>query len=104
MRHFVVMILFASNTMLFAAGPPDLLVAIRNGDHSQVRKLIEAGGGVNTVDTDGTTAVMHSVIESDVDMIELLIEKGGKGKLKNALGFTGLMYGPTKPAQTRGFV
>ena len=43
MRHFVVTSLFASTTMLFAADPPDLLVAIRNGDHSQVRKLIEAG-------------------------------------------------------------
>ena len=36
------MFLFASNAMLFAAGPPDLLVAIRNGDHSQVQKLIAA--------------------------------------------------------------
>src|SRR5256712_1028845 len=101
MRHFVVMILFASNTMLFAAGPPDLLVAIRNGDHSQVRKLIEAGGDVNTVDTDGTTALMHSVIESDVNMMKLLIEKGANVNLKNALDSTALMYAATNLAKTR---
>jgi len=66
MRHFVVMILFASNTTLFAVGPPDLLVAIRNGDHSQVRKLIEAGGDVNTVDHDGTTALKTVALSGGV--------------------------------------
>jgi len=100
MRH-VGMILFASNTMLFAAGPPDLLVAIRNGDHSQVRKLIEAGGDVNTVDNDGTTALMHSVIESDVRMMKLLIDKGANVNMKNALDSTALMYAATNLAKTR---
>src|SRR2546428_8398269 len=104
MRHFVVMILFASNTMLFAAGPPDLLVAIRNGDHSQVRKLIEAGGDVNTVDTHGTTALMHSVIESDLNKMKLLIEKGANVNLKNALDSTALVYTAPHPAQTPGFL
>jgi ankyrin repeat protein len=101
MRHFVVMILFASNTMLFAAGPPDLLVAIRNGDHSQVRKLIEAAGDVNTVDNDGTTALMHSVIESDVKMMKLLIDKGANVNMKNSLDSTALMYAATNLAKTR---
>jgi ankyrin repeat protein len=100
-RHFVVMILFASNTMLFAAGPPDLLVAIRNGDHSQVRKLIEAAGDVNTVDHDGTTALMHSVIESDVKMMKLLIDKGANVNMKNSLDSTALMYAATNLAKTR---
>jgi ankyrin repeat protein len=101
MRHFVVMTLFASNTILFAAGPPDLLVAIRNGDHSQVRKLIEAAGDVNTVDNDGTTALMHSVIESDVKMMKLLIDKGANVNVKNSLDSTALMYAATNLAKTR---
>jgi ankyrin repeat protein len=101
MRHFVLMILFASNTMLVAAGPSDLLVAIRNGDHSQVRKLIEAGADVNTVDNDGTTALMHSVIESDVRMMKLLIDKGANVNMKNALDSTALMYAATNLAKTR---
>jgi uncharacterized protein len=66
--------------------------AIRNGDHSQVRQLIEAGGDVNTVDHDGTTALMHSVIESDVRMMKLLIEKGAGVNMKNAQDSTALMY------------
>lgn len=101
MRHVFLMILFASNTMLFAAGPSDLLVALRNGDHSQVRKLIEAGADVNTVDDDGTTALMHSVIESDVRMMKLLIEKRANVNLKNALDSTALMYAATNLAKTR---
>jgi len=95
------MILFATNTMVFAAGTPDLLVAVRNGDHSQVRKLIVAGGDVNTVDHDGTTALMHSVLESDVTMMKLLIDKGANVNTKNALDSTALMYAVTNLAKTR---
>ena len=101
MRHFVVLMLFASNSILFAAGPPDLLVAIRNGDHAQVRKLIETGADVNTVDKDGTTALMHSVIESDVKMMKLLIDKGANVNMKNSLDSTALMYAATNLAKTR---
>src|SRR6266705_2846819 len=101
MRHFVVLMLFASNSILFAAGSPDLLMAIRNGDHAQVRKLIEAGADVNTVDGDGTTALMHSVIESDVNMMKLLIESGANVNAKNGLDSTALMYASTNLAKTR---
>src|SRR6266581_4285918 len=101
MRHFVVLMLFASNSILFAAGSPDLLVATRNGDHAQVRKLIETGADVNTVDKDGTTALMHSVIESDVKMMKLLIDKGANVNLKNSLDSTALMYAATNLAKTR---
>jgi len=101
MRHFVVLMLFASNSILFAAGSPDLLVATRNGDHAQVRKLIETGADVNTVDKDGTTALMHSVIESDVKMMKLLIDKGANVNMKNSLDSTALMYAATNLAKTR---
>src|SRR5260370_32540647 len=101
MRHFGLLILFASNTVLFAAGSPDLVVAIRNGDHARVRKLISAGADVNTVDKDGTTALMHSVIESDVKMTKLLIDKGANVNAKNSLDSTALMYAATNLAKTR---
>src|SRR5262252_9409580 len=100
MRHFV-MILFVSKTILFAAGSPDLLVAIRNGDHAQVRRLSEAHADVNAVDSDGTTALMHSVIESDVKMMKLLIDKGANVNVKNSEDSTALMYAATNLAKTR---
>ena len=101
MRHFVVLILFASTPTLFAAGSPDLLVAIRNGDHAQVRKLIGASADVNTVDKDGTTALMHSVIESDVKMMKLLIDKGANVNMKNSQDSTALMYAATNLPKAR---
>src|SRR2546426_1502622 len=101
MRRFVVLMLFASNTILFAAGSADLLTAIRNGDYAQVRKLIEAGADVNTADKDGTTALMHSVVESDARMLRLLIDKGANVNMKNAQDSTALMYAATNLAKAR---
>src|SRR5205809_2227250 len=101
MRRFVVLMLFASNTILFAAGSADLLTASRSGDYAQVRKLIESGADVNSADKDGTTALMHSVIESDVRMMKLLIDKGANVNMKNSQDSTALMYAATNLAKTR---
>jgi len=102
MRRGLIALLFSSvNAVLFAAGSPDLLIGIRNGDHSGVQKLLAAGVDVNTVDSDGTTALMHSVIESDVKMMKLLIDHGAKVNAKNASDSTALMYAATNLAKTR---
>ena len=102
MRRLALLIfLFAGDTVLFAAGSPDLLVAIRNGDHVQVQKLLGTGADVNTVDNDGTTALMHSVLESDVKMMNLLIGHGANVNAKNALASTALMYAATNLAKAR---
>src|SRR5438093_4036452 len=101
MRRFVVLMLFASNTILFAARSADLLTAIRNGDYAQVRKLLESGADVNTADKDGTTELMHSVIESDVRMMKLLIDKGANINMKNSQDSTALMYAAANSAKTR---
>ncbi len=84
-----------------AAGSPDLLIAIRNGDHSQVQKLLGAGADANTLDSEGTSALMHSVIESDLKMMKLLIDRGANVNAKNALDSTALMYAATNLAKTR---
>src|SRR5262249_47231734 len=94
-------LLFLANTVLIGAGSPDLLVAIRNGDHSLTQKLLLTGADVNSVDSDGTTALMHAVIESDVKMMALLIDHGANVNAKNALDSTALMYAATDPAKTR---
>src|SRR2546421_468038 len=78
--------------VLFSAASPDLLVAIRNGDHSQVQKLLTAGADVNTADSDGTTALMHAVIESDVKMMKLLVDQNANVNAKNSADSTALMY------------
>ena len=100
-RVLIVLLIFAVDALLFAAGSPDLLVGIRNGDHSGVQKLLAAGADVNTVDSDGTTALMHSVIESDVKMMKLLIDHGAKVNAKNTSDSTALMYAATNLPKTR---
>ena len=68
--------LVLASTALVGAGPPNLLTAIRNGDEALVQQLLRAGADVNTADGDGTTPLMHAVIEADVNMMKLLIERG----------------------------
>ena len=91
MSRLLVLLLMAHSALL-AAGSPELLVAIRNGDHSRAQKLLRAGAGVNTVDSDGTTALMHAVIESDVKMMKLLMDHGANVNAKNSADSTALMY------------
>jgi ankyrin repeat protein len=87
-----VMLFVIAVTTLFGAESRDLLLAIRDGDHARVQKLLRAGADVNTRDFDGTTALMHSVIESDVTMMKLLLDSGAEVNAKNTLGSTALMY------------
>jgi ankyrin repeat protein len=95
------MVLFTAGTVLFAADSRDLLVAIRNGDSPQVQKLLGAGADANIADGDGTSALMHAVIESDVNVMKLLIEGGANVNARNALDSTALMYAATNVAKTR---
>ena len=99
LRAFMLAVL--SSAMLLAADARDLLVAIRRGDYQQVQGLLRSGADVNTADNDGTTALMHSVIESDVNMMKLLIDSGADVNAKNALDSTALMYAATNLAKTR---
>ena len=102
MRRLVLLIFFlAGDAVLFSASSSDLLIAIRNGNHVQVEKLLGTGADVNTADNDGTTALMHSVIESDVKMMKVLIGHGANVNAKNALASTALMYAATNLAKAR---
>jgi ankyrin repeat protein len=93
--------LFLIVTTLFGAGSPDLLLAIRDGDHARVQELLRAGADVNTTDADGTTALMHSVIESDVTMMKLLLDSGAEVNARNSQGSTALMYAAVSLDKTR---
>jgi ankyrin repeat protein len=94
-------ILSIAGPVLWAAAQPDLLTAIRNGDHAQANQFLRAGTDANSADRDGTTALMHAVIESDVKMMQLLIDRGANVSAKNAFDSTALLYAATSLAKTR---
>jgi ankyrin repeat protein len=94
-------LIFAVAAVLAAADSRDLFLAIRAGDHAQVQKLLRAGADVNAADGDGTTALMHSVIESDGKMMALLLNSGAGINAKNALDSTALMYAAVNLEKTR---
>jgi len=85
-------LLFMAAAVLIAADPHDLFVAIRDGDHVRVQNLLRSGADVNAADADGTTALMHSVIESDVKMMKLLLDSGADVNAKNGQDSTALLY------------
>jgi ankyrin repeat protein len=96
-----VMLFFMAVITLFGADSRDLLLAIRDGNHARVQKLLRAGIDVNTRDADGTTALMHSVIESDVTMMKLLVDSGAEVNATNTQGSSALMYAAVNLEKTR---
>jgi len=100
MSRFLAFLLLATVALSGADSPP-LLVAVRNGDHATVQRLLGSGADPNTADADGTTALMHATIESDVAMMTLLIDRGAGISAKNALESTALLYAATDLAKTR---
>ena len=95
------LIFFIAVTTFAQADSHDLLVAIRDGDHARVQKLLSGGADANTRDADGTTALMHSAIESDGPMMKLLLDSRADVNAKNALGSTALMYAAVSLEKTR---
>ena len=100
MSRFLVFLLLATVALSGADSPP-LLLAVRSGDHATVQKLLASGADPNTADADGTTALMHATIESDVRMMTLLLDRGAGINAKNALESTVLLYAATDLAKTR---
>ncbi len=94
-------ILLSAGMVAHAASGPELLSEIHSGNHAGVRKLLRDGADVNTADADGTTALMHAVVDADVDMVKLLVEAGAKVSVSNAAGSTALIYAAPSLAKTQ---
>ncbi|MBV9504010.1 MAG: ankyrin repeat domain-containing protein [Acidobacteriia bacterium] len=96
-----VMLFFIAALPLLGADSADLFVAIRNGDHAAVQNLLRAGVAVNVKDAGGTTALMHSVLESDLAMMNLLLDAGAEVNTANSQDSTALMYAAVNLEKTR---
>ena len=73
-----------------AAGRPALVDAVRSGEISAVRALIEKKADVNAAEGDGATALHWAAYRDDLAMTDLLLRAGANVNAANDLGATPL--------------
>jgi ankyrin repeat protein len=74
---------------VFAAGQ-SVVDAVRNQDAASVRSLIQRRADVNTVDVDGTTALIYAAHQNDLDLVKALLGAGANAKAANRYQVTAL--------------
>ncbi|MEQ1757646.1 MAG: ankyrin repeat domain-containing protein [Vicinamibacterales bacterium] len=65
--------------------------AAKAGDRAAVRRLVAGGANVNTPASDGSTALLWAVYNSDIEMVRSLIAAGAKVDAANRYGMTPLL-------------
>ncbi|HEX4949330.1 MAG TPA: ankyrin repeat domain-containing protein, partial [Blastocatellia bacterium] len=63
-----------------------LNTAIRDGELKQVKTLLAQGVNINAQDADGTTPLMHAVVNAEADCVKLLLDQGADPNLSNKAG------------------
>src|SRR5262245_62003966 len=90
MRLSVIVVVMALIAPLAgAAGRAPLIEAVKNGDLTAVRKLLETSA-VNVAEPDGTTALHWAANRGDVAIVKALLAAGANPKAVTALGVTPL--------------
>ena len=84
--------------MLIAA---ELVTAIRNGDASVIRTLLDDGADVNARDAEGNTPLILASLYASPECVELLIDKGADVNAANKAGATALIRAATSYDKTR---
>lgn len=69
-----------------------LNTAIRDGNLTHVKSLLAKGANINAPDADGTTPLMHAVVNAEADCVKLLLDQGADPNLSNKAGATALMW------------
>ena len=72
-----------------------LVDAVKRGDASAVRALLQAKTDGNSAEADGTTALHWAVRRADVATVELLLKAGAKAGAANRYGITPLYLAST---------
>jgi ankyrin repeat protein len=80
---------------------PELLQALRNGDHRAVARLAASGADVNAADEDGATALMYAAAFSTLADLRLLVDHQANVNAANANGSTALMWAAGDAAKLR---
>src|SRR5262245_22110460 len=85
--------LFVVTISAQADGPRDALFdAIHRGAVGEVERSIAGGANPNSVDADGTPALMAATLFADAEMVGLLLEHGADPNGVGPAGTTALMW------------
>lgn len=76
-----------------------LLSAIQRGDVRTVRGLLKKGVDSNTVDGDGTPALMEAALYSTAEMMRALLDAGANVNSRDKSGATALIWAAGDPAK-----
>ncbi len=66
--------------------------AVKDGDHNEVKKIIEAGIDVNAEDKNGWTALMFASQEGHTDIARLLLKNGADVTAQNNEWGTAMVF------------
>ncbi len=69
-----------------------LFAAIRSGSNADVARLLKAGASANSVDAEGTPALMAATLFGGADLVKLLLERGADPNRAGIGGTTALMW------------
>ena len=70
---------------------PALCDAAASGDMARVRELLAGGASLDSVDEDGTTALMAAAFAGETAIVRLLLDQGADTNLQDESGLTALM-------------
>lgn len=88
-------VLGAWSVVAAAAGGPELLDAVKQGNKVTVRALLKQRADVKAVESDGTTALHWAVQADDLEMTQLLLRAGANANAANRFGVTPLSLAAT---------
>lgn len=81
-----------SNCGLGKPSTKDLMVAIANGQESEVKSLIDRGADVNSTNADGVTPLMLAAAKGSPGSVKVLLANGANPNAKDGEGMTALMF------------
>ena len=81
-----VVFVLAAVTAPGAQAVPELIQAVKRGDHAAVRTLLRNRAAVNQAEADGTTALHYAIQADDVEVASLLIAAGADARAANRYG------------------
>lgn len=91
MKPFAFLVLVISAHVVCAATPvPEIAAAVRSGDQSAVRALLQKSASVNAAEPDGTTALHWAVRSGNLALTEMLLHAGANVNAVNRYGVTPL--------------